>query len=638
MQHPILKTAKHIRVKPLSVGDRQAIRIPAVRVRPLTQIIQRPKPISQLAKGPQHTKQQVQIRPKVAPSYTISKYKGIGKGKILVMVGNGPSHKMAQLDCLKGLPKIEIMSINKPDERLWPTTYWLFCDNSQQSRHRDLWEAYNRPVFNTPSVKDEKANTVRIRSLHKFGFSDDLTSGMHIGSSSVYAAMQLAQWMDYDRVYIFGCLPDGEKILTGRGLVAIDQLNNDDIIWSKVGFVQFQGKSRREYHGNLYNIITNYNNIPLRVTGEHPVLVLREGTEQFIPANELLVNDQCIVPIENEIIDKSELSRLFWWLAGVYAAEGYIKRTNSYDYVTLCIGHHEHRFKRKIQYACKLLFGCKVTYDGRNRTAQELIINNNNFAIMVQQYIGKGSHTKFIGAELFVIDPSKQVAFISGYLHGDGSIFRRKCSEYHECTFSTASESLADGVQKILLRLGVISSLVRSKRPSGFDRKNTGQFGIRHHVNICGDQINILGRLLNKRMLGSSVCPLHGRIVGSNLLVKIRKIEITWFDGYVNNINVDNSHTYGSHLIMTHNCDMGSVDGKLYPWGHNPDVSDHVREKRFATEALNYQWAADNLTEAQRSRFVFCSQFNKWPFLQKFESTTYQAAIQTLIRLGIEQA
>ena len=36
------------------------------------------------------------------------------------------------------------------------------------------------------------------------GWSRDLTRGFYIGRSTVYANMQTALWMNYDRVYIFG--------------------------------------------------------------------------------------------------------------------------------------------------------------------------------------------------------------------------------------------------------------------------------------------------------------------------------------------------------------------------------------------------------------------------------------------------
>lgn len=208
----ILRPLNHVRLRPLSVNDRRAHQIPVVRVKPLVQLVQRPKPVP-AARLPQHIQQkgptlQSRNQPtiiKVTPVNKIDKYKNIGIGKILLIIGNGPSHRLAPLDQLKNLPNIHIMSVNKPDDRIWPTTYWTFCDNTQQIRHRGLWEQYTGPCFNTPSVKDEKSNTVRIKTIHQIGFSTDLSLGLQIGNSSVYAAMQIGRWMAYDYIYIYGC-------------------------------------------------------------------------------------------------------------------------------------------------------------------------------------------------------------------------------------------------------------------------------------------------------------------------------------------------------------------------------------------------------------------------------------------------
>lgn len=131
--------------------------------------------------------------------------RGYGAGKILVIVGNGPSVLEAPLDKLKGNPYIETMSINKPDSRIWPTTYWSFFDQSQLRRHRNLWDGYNGTLFNSTSIKEKQRNTIRIKNIQDFGFSHDLTSGFHIGRSSVYGSMQIALWLNFTHIYIFGC-------------------------------------------------------------------------------------------------------------------------------------------------------------------------------------------------------------------------------------------------------------------------------------------------------------------------------------------------------------------------------------------------------------------------------------------------
>lgn len=135
----------------------------------------------------------------------IRNLRGRGAGKILIIVGNGPSISEAPLELLRNHPHIDTMSINRPDERIWPTTYWAFFDQSQLRRHKHLWDQYTGITFNSTSIKEKTDYSIKIKNLGGFGFSYDLMRGLHIGRSSVYAAMQLGLWLDYRHIYVFGC-------------------------------------------------------------------------------------------------------------------------------------------------------------------------------------------------------------------------------------------------------------------------------------------------------------------------------------------------------------------------------------------------------------------------------------------------
>lgn len=130
---------------------------------------------------------------------------GSGRGKALVIVGNGPSISEAPLELLSGRDRIDLMSINKPDPRLWPTQLWAFCDTSQFRRHQELWKSYNGTIINSTAIFQQRAGTVQVTARNGNGFSRDLTKGFYIGRSTVYANLQTAFWMDYDHVFIFGC-------------------------------------------------------------------------------------------------------------------------------------------------------------------------------------------------------------------------------------------------------------------------------------------------------------------------------------------------------------------------------------------------------------------------------------------------
>lgn len=135
----------------------------------------------------------------------IRQLKNIGRNKILVMVGNGPTVGQVDLNKIRGMEKIDIMSINKPDPRIWPTTYWSFFDLSQLRRNEDLWNDYSGIIINSTGIKRQKENSLQIKNLGGKGFSRDLTKGLHIGRSSVFASMQIAAWLGYEKIYIFGC-------------------------------------------------------------------------------------------------------------------------------------------------------------------------------------------------------------------------------------------------------------------------------------------------------------------------------------------------------------------------------------------------------------------------------------------------
>jgi hypothetical protein len=131
--------------------------------------------------------------------------RGSGQGRLLVIIACGPSANEANLDEIKRHPKIDIMCINKPDMRVWPSKYWIFCDQSQHNRNQEYWGSYSGTIINASSVRATHPNQIMIRTLAGKGFSRDITKGFHIGRSTTFASMQVALYMAYNQIYIFGC-------------------------------------------------------------------------------------------------------------------------------------------------------------------------------------------------------------------------------------------------------------------------------------------------------------------------------------------------------------------------------------------------------------------------------------------------
>jgi len=141
----------------------------------------------------------------------ILRLKNTGINKTLIIIANGPSINEAQLDKLTDIPSIDTLSINKPFAKVWPTTYWAFFDQSQLRRNEDIWNTYNGTIFNSTSIKRQKKDSIQFSNIRGHGWSYNPSKGIHIGRSSTYAVMQIALWMNYNHIYIFGCdmNPDG---------------------------------------------------------------------------------------------------------------------------------------------------------------------------------------------------------------------------------------------------------------------------------------------------------------------------------------------------------------------------------------------------------------------------------------------
>lgn len=155
--------------------------------------IKKPKAVRYIAEAPS---------PENTPK--IFALRGKGKGRILAIIGNGPSINEIPLERLKYQENVDTLSINHPDPRLWPTTYWSFYDPSQLKRHKDLIDSYDGTMFNSTAIKMYKSKSIKFNNIHGMAFSKDLTKGLCIGKSSCYAAMQIALWMGYEKIFLFG--------------------------------------------------------------------------------------------------------------------------------------------------------------------------------------------------------------------------------------------------------------------------------------------------------------------------------------------------------------------------------------------------------------------------------------------------
>jgi hypothetical protein len=195
----IVAVPQRVQPKPVAVAASQAV----VYGRPVIKPRLNPAKLTKIVKPP---RVEYLVSDPSPESYALLKeLRGCGAGKALLIIGNGPSINEVDLPAVAHLQNVDVMTINHPDQRIWPTKYWLFCDHTQLNRHLATWEAFNGWIITSSNIKKRKSNSIQIKNLQGNDFSLNLMEGMHIGRSSVYAAMQVAHFLAYDEVYIFGC-------------------------------------------------------------------------------------------------------------------------------------------------------------------------------------------------------------------------------------------------------------------------------------------------------------------------------------------------------------------------------------------------------------------------------------------------
>lgn len=135
----------------------------------------------------------------------VKQLQGIAQGQYLVILGNGPSLANIDTHILSQYPTVRLCTINVPDERCWPTPYWAFYDRSQYHRHKELYKTFQGTIFNSTGIKEPNHNSIKFKHIPGLGYSRDITRGVYVGMSSVFATLQIAMYMMFNRIYVIGC-------------------------------------------------------------------------------------------------------------------------------------------------------------------------------------------------------------------------------------------------------------------------------------------------------------------------------------------------------------------------------------------------------------------------------------------------
>jgi DNA gyrase subunit B len=140
-------------------------------------------------------------------------------------------------------------------------------------------------------------------------------------------------------------------------------------------------------------------------------------------------------------------------LLGFYMAEGSCSDRQG---IRFAIGKSNSRYLEEMRAAVQHVFGLPPQFHGSKRGCGELELANRVAALAWQHLFGYGgtdSATKKIPDLVFNVDESMRLAFLRGYLLGDG------CATAGNVVFSTSSRDIASGISYLLSSFGVVASI-----------------------------------------------------------------------------------------------------------------------------------------------------------------------------------
>ena len=390
-----------------------------------------------------------------------------------------------------------------------------------------------------------------------------------------------------DFIYVAGCMPPGERVLTSDGYKNVEDVDYDDFLVNNEGDnVRIRKRLvRNMVEEDLYSI-KMYNGVRInRFTSEHPIFVsdhktvgrrVREDLFKFdyIPVKNIKEGQWTRIPnmYAEERMDipgfrDYMLSDDFWWFVGMWLGNGWIDKQCRVQ-MAICFGYPEER--DRYYKVIDNLFGVKPSERYRKGN-WELSFKHIYLSEWLVNNFGKYCYGKYIPEFAKYLPFSMKVSLVHGYLDTDGSV-HNDFRNYSGLDFVSVSIDLLEGMQDILLSIGIVGGIsimkyirteyidgnkVKSQRPCYHLRigHNYTVYFRKLVENITPDYISKLSKIYVDTNTRKS--PSKGIFISNDnkyIYVRISSITKEKYTGPVYNFECD-TNNYLLRNISVHNCD-----------------------------------------------------------------------------------
>lgn len=381
-------------------------------------------------------------------------------------------------------------------------------------------------------------------------------------------------------MYIAGCLPPGEKVLTNHGLKDVEKVDHNDMLINENGkevkIKVFQKRHKEDC--DIYKITPHGSYRGTSFTGEHPILV----EDQYIDAKDIKVGDRLKIPNRYAVYNEDYISKFYkylgaeinpnliklWWFLGVWLGDGFNnKNKNSHD-IYVAFGIDQAKEAEQYDAVIKKVFNRKTVHCKWNGGNTRRFTHKGLYELLENEF-GRYSGGKRIPEWIKASRGDLRKFFVAGYLDSDGSAFYDRGSL--RVNFTSSNLGLLEDLQDILYSYGIWNTITRhSKKGISIFKGKEYISKESYRLSISKSSIYKLTPLgfdmiLYSRKIERIALEKPGAVVktgdkavisscGKYIYLKVARIEKSKYTGTVYNFECD-THTYMCRNITSHNCD-----------------------------------------------------------------------------------
>ena len=394
--------------------------------------------------------------------------------------------------------------------------------------------------------------------------------------------------------YILACLPQGEKVLTQRGLVNVEDVLDNDLLVTKEGeYTRIKTRMVRDVEDEEVVEILPYSALDsTRFTWNHKIwassntkLTKKHGGKcywdfdwKYVQSKDLKDGDWLVFPniYKNIKLSNDEVSKHwvydsenllfdedFWWFCGIWLAEGSCHDASVKNYNTQTAHNRdEEDIHGRVSSIIENVFDKpKKVYSSSTSKAYTIRFNDKVMKRFLMENFNRGFRNKRIPSWIKHMQEKYVIQLLLGYFEGDGTK-SKDADNPKPISFSSVSKGLLMDIRDILLSLGIIGTIKKK-----YGEKDGEIMGRKVHLSAKYELVLSKGnsqKLSDVLNLGYSYKSKNRRTISysffsedeSYVYFRIKKVSKEKYSGKVYNYTTENeSHSYVCNLISVSNCD-----------------------------------------------------------------------------------